>query len=109
MHTPMTAEDIIAGTFHHSREGSIRKATAGRKSPHKTFFEVKRDLPGLLKLFTFRVREIFPGSVQLDRALSGMDAAGHIPRKVFEDCGIGGHGIRTAAHSPVERPGGITE
>lgn len=88
MRMPMTAEDIIVSIFFHlQRESKKRNApqkiTADRKTLHNEFFQLQQSHRNIMKVFTFRGREIFPESVQLDQALSNLDATGQISRQNF--------------------------
>ena len=55
--------------------------TADREKLHRAFFHVSAKHPKIMSLFSFRQREIFPESVQLDQALSNLDATGLISRQ----------------------------
>ncbi|MEN6437499.1 MAG: hypothetical protein ABFD97_02840 [Syntrophobacter sp.] len=81
MRMPMTAEDIIVGIFYHLRQADCEKVTADREILHRAFFKAKVDFPQVMKMFSFRQRELFPESVQLDQALSNLDATGLISRQ----------------------------
>lgn len=81
MQMPMTAEDIVVSIFYCLQGQNREKVTADRETLHKAFFDVKRDHPDLMKMFTFREREVFPESSQLDQALSNLDATGLISRQ----------------------------
>lgn len=80
MRMPMTAEDIIVCIFHHVKKGR-GKITADRETLHRAFYKIKQDHPKLMNVFSFRERELFPESTQLDQALSNLDAAGLISRQ----------------------------
>lgn len=80
MGMPMTAEDVVVGIFCQI-EQHIKKITADRETLHRAFFETKRIFPEVMSLFTFRQREQFPESEELDQALSNLDAAGLITRQ----------------------------
>lgn len=86
MQMPLTAEDIIVSIFYHIKMQSIerekpQKITADRETLHSEFRKVKKDFPDVMKNFTFREREVFPESTQLDQALSNLDATGLISRQ----------------------------
>lgn len=78
---PMTAEDIIVGIFCHLQQHRKTKLTADRETLHRAFFNAKVKFPKVMNIFTFRERELFPESNQLDQALSNLDAAGLISRQ----------------------------
>lgn len=78
---PMTAEDIIVGIFYRLQQHQQPKLTADRETLHRAFFNAKKKCPEIMSLFTFREREQFPESNQLDQALSNLDAAGLISRQ----------------------------
>lgn len=89
----MTADDLLVGIFCYLRQNSdIKKLTADREILHKAFYAVKVKFPDKMTTFTFREREQFPESAQLDQALSNLDATGLISRQnltpryyLFED------------------------
>jgi len=84
MRMPMTAEDIIVGIFYHIKKvqkGHDKKITADRETLHRVFYKMKQGHPKLMDVFSFREREHFPESTQLDQALSNLDAAGLISRQ----------------------------
>jgi hypothetical protein len=81
MQMPMTAEDVIVGIFYHLHKKKLQEVTADREELHRAFFAVKQKYPTVMKLFSFREREVFPESTQLDQALSNLDATGLISRK----------------------------
>jgi hypothetical protein len=88
MRMPMTAEDVIVGIFYHLQMESRQrntpgKITADRKALHGAFYELQQSHPQALRVFTFREREVFPESAQLDQALSNLDATGLISRQNF--------------------------
>lgn len=78
---PMTAEDIVVGIFCHLQQHNKKKLTADRETLHRAFFNAKVKFPETMRIFTFRQRELFPESTQLDQALSNLDAAGLISRQ----------------------------
>lgn len=78
---PMTAEDVVTGIFYHLKQHDKIKLTADREALHRAFFAAKTKYPAILSVFTFRDREQFPESNQLDQALSNLDAAGLISRQ----------------------------
>ncbi|KAA0892091.1 hypothetical protein [Oryzomonas rubra] len=78
---PMTAEDVVVGIFCHLKQHDKVKLSADRESLHRAFFDIKKKFPRTMSVFTFREREQFPESVQLDQALSNLDAAGLISRQ----------------------------
>ena len=78
---PMTAEDVVTGIFYHLKQHKKCKLTADRETLHKAFFPLKTKFPDIMSVFTFRDREQFPESTQLDQALSNLDAAGLISRQ----------------------------
>lgn len=80
---PMAAEDVVVGIFRQVKHHHKAKLTADRETLHKAFFQVKKNHPEVMSLFTFREREQFPESTQLDQALSNLDAAGLISRQNF--------------------------
>ncbi len=81
MRMPVAPEDVLVGIFFHLKEDNRGKITADRESLHKAFYDLKRRYPEVLKLFSFRERELFPESMQLDQALSNLDATGLISRQ----------------------------
>ncbi len=126
MRMPMTAEDIVVSIFFHLQEEEILKVTADRETLHKAFFIVKENHPEVMKVFTFRDREVFPESTQLDQALSNLDATGLISRQnlvpryyrfegplkasydkfskqILDAAGINEQEIRTIAHDLIDR------
>lgn len=76
---PMAAEDVIVGIFCHLKNHS--EITADRETLHKAFYQIKSKHPKVMSVFTFRQREQFPESSQLDQALSNLDVAGIISRQ----------------------------
>lgn len=78
---PITADDIITGIFYRIHQQSTDLITADRERLHKAFYKIKEDSPEIMLEFTFREREVFPESTQLDQALSNLDAAGLISRQ----------------------------
>lgn len=80
---PMTVEDIVVGIFYHLKDHAQTKLTADRELLHRAFYQIKEQCPELMSMFTFREREQFPESIQLDQALSNLDAAGVISRQNF--------------------------
>lgn len=78
---PMTAEDVVVGIFHHMKKHHMEKLTADRERLHRAFYETYIKYPQIMSLFSFRQREVFPESLQLDQALSNLDATGIISRQ----------------------------
>lgn len=78
---PMTAEDLLVGIFYNLQQHDKPKLSADRETLHRAFFNAKTKFPKIMELFTFREREQFPESTQLDQALSNLDAAGLISRQ----------------------------
>ncbi|MDD2318305.1 MAG: hypothetical protein PHD57_13285 [Desulfobacterales bacterium] len=83
MQMPITAEDILVGMFYYLKESDHEKVTADRERLHQAFYKIKKDHPNLMAMFSFRERELFPESTQLDQALSNLDATGLISRQNF--------------------------
>ena len=81
MQMPMTAEDVVVGIFHYMKKHHKDKLTADREKLHRAFYETYMKFPHVMSLFTFRQRELFPESIQLDQALSNLDATGIISRQ----------------------------
>ena len=77
----MTAEDLVVGIFYNLQQHDKQKLTADRETLHRAFFNAKAKFPRIMALFTFRDREQFPESSQLDQALSNLDATGLISRQ----------------------------
>lgn len=78
---PLTAEDVVVGIFYHLKKRDTKTVSADRESLHRWFFTLKREIPQIMTVFTFRDREQFPESAQLDQALSNLDASGLISRQ----------------------------
>lgn len=78
---PITADDIVTGIFYRIHQQNQDLITADRERLHKVFYKIKMDSPDKMGEFTFREREVFPESSQLDQALSNLDAAGLISRQ----------------------------
>ena len=78
---PMAAEDVVLGIFRYMKLHEEAKLTADRETLHKAFYAIKEKYPKFMTVFTFRDREQFPESSQLDQALSNLDAAGLISRQ----------------------------
>ncbi len=78
---PLTAEDVVSGIFYYMKQHKKDILSADREKLHSTFYEIKRKYPTVMGLFTFRKREQFPESSQLDQALSNLDASGMITRQ----------------------------
>ncbi|HBA71881.1 MAG: hypothetical protein A2X82_12840 [Geobacteraceae bacterium GWC2_55_20] len=83
MFMPMAAEDVVVGIFRQIKQHNKAKLTADRETLHKIFYDIKIKYPEIMSVFTFREREQFPESSQLDQALSNLDAAGLISRQNF--------------------------
>lgn len=77
----MTAEDVIIGIFYYMKKEQKDKFTADREKLHRAFHLAQKDYPEALSIFCFRERELFPESVELDQALSNLDATGLISRQ----------------------------
>lgn len=82
MQMPITAEDLVLGIFYYLKEkkGAL-KLTADREKLHRAFFDATNKHSEMMSLFSFRQRELFPESNQLDQALSNLDATGLISRR----------------------------
>lgn len=80
---PMAAEDVVVGIFRQIKQHDKAKLSADRETLHTLFYEMKLKYPEIMSVFTFREREQFPESSQLDQALSNLDAAGLISRQNF--------------------------
>lgn len=80
---PMAAEDVVVGIFRQIKQHNKAKLTSDRETLHKIFYDIKSKYPEIMSVFTFREREQFPESSQLDQALSNLDAAGLISRQNF--------------------------
>ncbi|HPJ69059.1 MAG TPA: hypothetical protein PLQ82_13795 [Desulfobacteraceae bacterium] len=79
---PLTAEDIVVGIFYFMKKNAtMKRVTADREKLHRAFHVAKIDYPEVLSIFSFRKREIFSESAQLDQALSNLDATGLISRQ----------------------------
>lgn len=78
---PLTAEDVVSGIFYYFKKHNHEVLSADREKLHRAFYEIKEKYPEAMSTFTFRVREQFPESSQLDQALSNLDAAGMITRQ----------------------------
>ena len=81
MQMPVTAEDVILGILYHMKKHNIKKLTADREKLHRAFFDMSKKFPRVMSSFSFREREMFPESFQLDQALSNLDATGLISRQ----------------------------
>lgn len=81
MQMPITAEDVIVGIFYYMKQNHIPKLSADREILHRAFFHISAKYPKMKPLFSFRQRELFPESTQLDQALSNLDATGLISRQ----------------------------
>lgn len=81
MFMPLTAEDVVSAIFYFIKQHKKEILTADREKLHRAFFASKNNHPDVLALLTFRQREQFPESSQLDQALSNLDAAGMISRQ----------------------------
>lgn len=78
---PLTAEDVVSGIFYYMKQHKKEIFSADREKIHSTFYDIKVKYPDAMRLFTFRNREQFPESSQLDQALSNLDASGMITRQ----------------------------
>jgi len=78
---PMTADDILVSIFYHIKKQKKQKLTANREILHNAFYNARIKYPKVMSLFSFREREVFPESNQLDQALSNLDATGLISRQ----------------------------
>jgi len=81
MQMPITAEDVVIGIFYHLKKQKTPKLTADREVLHRAFYQASAEHPNTMSLFSFRQREFFPESDQLDQALSNLDATGLIYRQ----------------------------
>jgi hypothetical protein len=82
MQMPITAEDIIVGVFYHIKNKNNKsKLPADREILHRAFYDMSKNYSSIMSLFSFRDRESFPESSQLDQALSNLDATGLISRQ----------------------------
>jgi len=81
MQLPITAEDVVVGIFYYIEKQKATKLTADREKLHRAFFSVRAKHPEMMSFFSFRNRELFPESAQLDQALSNLDATGLISRR----------------------------
>ena len=77
----MTAEDVIVGILFHMKKRKINRLTADREKLHSAFYKMRDKYPQVMSFFSFREREVFPESIQLDQALSNLDATGLISRQ----------------------------
>lgn len=80
---PMAADDVVVGIFRQIKQHQKAKLTSDRETLHRIFYDIKNKFPDIMSVFTFRDREQFPESSQLDQALSNLDAAGLISRQNF--------------------------
>ena len=81
MQMPMTAEDLVVGIFYYLKQNHQTKLTADREKLHRAFYKAANEYPKIMSLFSFRNREQFPESAQLDQALSNLDATCIISRQ----------------------------
>jgi hypothetical protein len=81
MQMPMTPEDIVVGVFYQMMQDKKTRLTSDREQLHNAFFLAHKNYPEIMSQFTFRRREFFSESVQLDQALSNLDATGLISRQ----------------------------
>jgi len=81
MQMPITAEDVIISVFYHMKKNNHKKLTANREILHSAFYDMSEKYSNIMSLFSFRERETFPESSQLDQALSNLDATGLISRQ----------------------------
>jgi len=81
MQLPMTAEDVVIGIFSYMKKHQREKLTADRETLHSAFYQAHEKFPRVMSLFSFRQRELFHESNQLDQALSNLDATGIISRQ----------------------------
>lgn len=81
MNMPLTADDVLVGILHEiwAKDNSVR-ITADRERLHRAFESLKADFTSLMDEFSFRRRETFAESAELDQALSNLDAAGILSR-----------------------------
>jgi len=81
MDMPLTADDVVVGILHELRrlEPGIR-LTADRQRLHTAFGCLRKQFAWMAPLFTFRQREAFAESPELDQAFSNLDATGLISR-----------------------------
>ena len=82
MNKPLTADDVVVGILYVLHKGNPDlKITADRERLHRAFkMLVDSGCDALRKTFSFRQREFFAESSELDQALSNLDAAGLIAR-----------------------------
>ena len=78
---PMTADDLVVGIFYYLKKNKKTKLTADREKLHQAFFRATREYPKIMSVLSFRNREQFPESAQLDQALSNLDATSIISRQ----------------------------
>lgn len=81
MQLPVTAEDVLVGVFYCMKKKRVPKFTADREKLHRAFFDASAKYSNMSSMFSFRQRELFPESPQLDQALSNLDATGLISRR----------------------------
>ncbi len=79
---PLTADDIVVGVLHFAQSSltSEKKLSADRQKLHRAFFEIIQKHATFANEFTFRNRDAFQESMELDQALSNLDATGFISR-----------------------------
>jgi hypothetical protein len=79
---PLTADDIVVGVLHFAQGflSSEKKLSADRQKLHSAFFEITQKDATCAGEFTFRDRDAFQESMELDQALSNLDATGFISR-----------------------------
>lgn len=78
---PLTADDVLVGILHELRkEVAGVRLTTDRQQLHTAFAELQKRFAWMTPMFSFRQREAFPESPELDQALSNLDATGLISR-----------------------------
>lgn len=80
---PLTADDVVVGILHfvqRSVGSGKKKLSADRQKLHRAFYEIVQKSSVCGTEFTFRNRDNFRESAELDQALSNLDAVGLISR-----------------------------
>jgi hypothetical protein len=79
---PLTADDIVVGVLHFAQSSLTgeKKLSADRRKLHRAFFEIIQKHAIFSNEFTFRNRDAFQESTELDQAFSNLDATGFISR-----------------------------
>lgn len=78
---PLTADDVLVGILHEWRKAEgTNRLTADRQLLHTAFAKVQTQFAQMMGVFSFRQRETFAESAELDQALSNLDATGLISR-----------------------------